>query len=46
VLTLDVHETNLPALRAYERLGFAVRSDFVSGSGRELGMVMDLVSEN
>jgi GNAT superfamily N-acetyltransferase len=42
VLTLDVHETNLPAIRAYERAGFDVRSDFVGEAGRELGMVQDL----
>jgi GNAT superfamily N-acetyltransferase len=41
-LTLDVHETNLPAMRSYERAGFEVRSEFAGESGRELGMVKDL----
>jgi GNAT superfamily N-acetyltransferase len=42
VLTLDVHESNLPAIRAYERAGFDVRSDFVGDHGRELGMLKEL----
>ena len=41
-LTLDVHETNLPARRSYERAGFAVHSEFLGGNGRELGMVKPL----
>ena len=44
-LTLDVHESNLPAIRAYERAGFEVRSDFEGESGRELGMVKALAVE-
>lgn len=44
-LTLDVHETNLPAIRAYERAGFELRSEFASEEGRELGMVKVLVAE-
>jgi ribosomal protein S18 acetylase RimI-like enzyme len=42
VLTLDVHESNTPAIRSYERSGFEVRSEFVAESGRELGMVKSL----
>ena len=42
VLTLDVHESNLPAIRAYERAGFDVRSEFVGDYGRELGMLKEL----
>ena len=38
-LTLDVHESNLPAIRAYERAGFEIASDFEGEHGRELGMV-------
>ncbi len=38
-LTLDVHETNAPAIRAYQRAGFELRSEFTGESGRELGMV-------
>ena len=45
-LTLDVHESNRAAIRAYERAGFEVRSDFEGESGRELGMVKALVPEN
>ncbi len=41
-LTLDVHESNASAIRAYERAGFEVRSEFAGESGRELGMVMQL----
>jgi GNAT superfamily N-acetyltransferase len=41
-LTLDVHETNLPAIRVYERAGFDHRSAFAGDHGRELGMVKDL----
>jgi len=41
-LTLDVHESNAPAIHAYQRAGFEVRSEFVSESGRELGMVKSL----
>ncbi|MBW4031772.1 MAG: GNAT family N-acetyltransferase [Acidobacteria bacterium] len=46
VLTLDVHESNLPAIHAYERAGFDVQSDFVGEHGRELGMVKELVPES
>lgn len=42
LLTLDVHESNVPAIRAYERAGFVVRSAFDRESGRELGMVKPL----
>lgn len=45
VLTLDVHERNAPAIRAYQRNGFEVRSSFDAESGRELGMVKPLVDE-
>lgn len=41
-LTLDVHESNLAAIRAYERAGFEVASDFDGELGRELGMVKRL----
>ena len=41
-LTLDVHESNAAAIRAYRRAGFEVRSDFVGPEGRELGMVKPL----
>lgn len=41
-LTLDVHETNLPAMRSYQRAGFELRSEFAGEHGRELGMVKDL----
>ncbi|HEY4225306.1 MAG TPA: GNAT family N-acetyltransferase [Pseudolysinimonas sp.] len=44
-LTLDVHETNLPAIGSYRRAGFEVRSEFAGESGRELGMVKDLALE-
>ncbi len=45
-LTLDVHETNLPAIGSYRRAGFDVRSEFAGESGRELGMVKDLAAES
>ncbi len=45
-LTLDVHETNLPAIRAYERAGFETTSAFTGEDGRELGMVKTLVPES
>ena len=45
-LTLDVHESNLAAIRAYQRVGFELRTDFEGESGRELGMVKNLASEN
>ncbi|HEU0205066.1 MAG TPA: GNAT family N-acetyltransferase [Pseudolysinimonas sp.] len=45
-LTLDVHESNSAAIRAYQRAGFEVRSEFVSESGRELGMVKPLPARN
>ncbi len=38
-LTLDVHETNLAAIGAYERAGFEHRTVYEGASGRELGMV-------
>lgn len=44
-LTLDVHETNLPAIGSYRRAGFEVMSEFAGESGRELGMVKDLAAE-
>lgn len=33
-LTLDVHATNLPAIRAYERAGFEITSHVVAPSSR------------
>jgi GNAT superfamily N-acetyltransferase len=45
-LTLDVHESNLAAIRAYERAGFEARSDFEGELGRELGMVKRLDPES
>ncbi|MEO6532796.1 MAG: GNAT family N-acetyltransferase [Pseudolysinimonas sp.] len=42
-LTLDVHESNIPALRSYQRAGFEVRSEFISPDGRELGLVKRLI---
>jgi GNAT superfamily N-acetyltransferase len=45
VLTLDVHEANTPAIRAYERNGFEMGSVFEAESWRELGMVKQLVGE-
>ncbi|MEO6114828.1 MAG: GNAT family N-acetyltransferase [Pseudolysinimonas sp.] len=44
LLTLDVHESNLPAIRAYERAGFEPRGEFVTPDGREVGMVKDLTA--
>ena len=44
-LTLDVHEKNAPAIRAYERAGFTLRTSYDGPSGRELGMVKDLVAK-
>jgi GNAT superfamily N-acetyltransferase len=44
-LTLDVHEKNAPAIRAYERAGFERRTWFDGPAGRELGMVKELVAE-
>ncbi|MDP9027430.1 MAG: GNAT family N-acetyltransferase [Actinomycetota bacterium] len=44
-LTLDVHESNLPAIKAYERAGFEHTSVFEGESGRELGMVKGVVAE-
>lgn len=41
-LTLDVHESNVPAIRAYQRAGFVIQSDYEGESGRELGMVKQL----
>lgn len=41
-ITLDVHEINVSAIRAYERAGFGVGSDFEGEHGRELGMVKAL----
>jgi GNAT superfamily N-acetyltransferase len=41
-LTLDVHESNAAAIRAYERAGFVILSGFEGESGRELGMVKRL----
>jgi len=43
-LTLDVHERNATAIRAYERAGFEVQSEIVTESGRELGMVKQFVA--
>jgi GNAT superfamily N-acetyltransferase len=45
VLTLDVHESNTPAIRSYERNGFELRSVFEAESWRELGMVKQLARE-
>jgi GNAT superfamily N-acetyltransferase len=41
-LTLDVHETNVAAIRSYERAGFEHRTSYQGQSGRELGMVKQL----
>jgi GNAT superfamily N-acetyltransferase len=41
-LTLDVHESNRAAIRAYERAGFEIRGVFEGESGRELAMVKHL----
>ncbi len=41
-LTLDVHESNTVAIRAYQRAGFETRSELMADSGRELGMVKQL----
>ena len=45
-LTLDVHESNLAAIRAYQRAGFELRSSFDGESGRELGLVQELVTQH
>jgi ribosomal protein S18 acetylase RimI-like enzyme len=45
-LTLDVHETNLPAIGAYERAGFEHRTTYQGASGRELGMVRRLAPKD
>jgi GNAT superfamily N-acetyltransferase len=42
ILTLDVHETNLGAIGAYERSGFEVCGSFVGDNGRELGMIKEI----
>lgn len=42
ILTLDVHETNLGAIRAYERSDFEVSGAFSGDNGRELGMVKQI----